>query len=259
MNSFIISTRSELLKSKRSASFWLSIITAAFIPVLFSLALSINASEVVKEFKVDPWNGLLRGGFQAMNSFLFPMYVILICSLIPQIEYKNNTWKQVFAAPNSVGNIFFSKFLTIHFMIFFCFLLFNILILLTGVFLYLVEPQFTFLDHAVPWKELLRLNGKTYLSVLGISAIQYAVSLRFKNFIAPVGIGLALLVLSIIALNFQWKHIAKLPFAHPILTLMNFDKPGRPLIENHEWNSVAYGAAFLLIGFLDLRFKKEKG
>ena len=53
--------------------------------------------------------------------------------------------------------------------------------------------------------------------------------------------------------------IYKLPFAHPLLTQQSFRAVGRPLIENHEWNSILYFLAFILIGLLDLKFKKEKG
>ena len=92
-----------------------------------------------------------------------------------------------------------------------------------------------------------------------MSAIQYALSLRFKNFLAPVGIGLALLVGALIAFGIGWKHIYKLPFAHPILTYTSMGKPNRPLLENHELNSIAYCIGFLILGFIDMKFKKEKG
>ena len=257
--SLAISMQSELIKSKRSSSFWLSIIAAAFIPALFFCAYYFNPNGSVKQLHNAPWVLHFSFGWQAMNAFIFPMYVILICTLIPQIEFKNNTWKQVFASPQSIGNIYFSKFLTIHLMIFFFYVLFNLFMILSGVLVNLLNERYTFLDHAIDWKKLMRLNLKTYTSVLGISAIQYWLSLRCKNFIAPVGIGLALLVGSLIAINFHWEHIYKLPFAHPVLTLMSMDKPGRPFLENHELNSIAYCFVFLVLGFLDMKFKKEKG
>lgn len=257
--SFAITTQAELLKTKRTASFWLSIAGAALIPAIFFLAYFFNPEGVYKDLEKDPWTEHFGLGWQILSSFLFPMYVILICTLIPQIEYKNNTWKQVFAAPQSYGNVYFSKFLTIHLMILFCYLLFNFFMIVTGVLISLVNSKFTFLDHAIDWSFLLKLNLKTYISILGITAIQYWLSLRFKNFIAPVGIGLAMLVGSIVAMGFHWKHVYKIPFAHPILTLKYAHMPNRPFLENHEWNSIIYFAVILLIGFVDMRFRKEKG
>jgi hypothetical protein len=74
-----------------------------------------------------------------------------------------------------------------------------------------------------------------------------------------MGIGLALLVLAIIARHVSWEHVYKIPYAHPLLTQETFRSTGRPLIENHEWNSILYFVSFALLGFLDLKYKKEKG
>lgn len=256
---FAIAARAELLKTKRTASVWLSVLGAGFIPALLLTVFITKPEGSIKNLQNAPWEIHFMWGWQALSTFLFPMYVILICSLIPQIEYKNNTWKQVFAAPQSVVSIFFSKLLTVHFMIIFFFLLFNLFLISGGILVNVLNPKFSFLDHAVPWRMLLKLNLKTYVSILGISAIQYAVSLRFKNFITPIGIGLALLVGALIAMEAGWEHISKMPYAHPILTLKYMMLKNRPFLENHEWNAIAYFIAFIVIGLLDMKLRKEKG
>src|SRR5689334_16845151 len=124
--SFIISVQSEVLKTKRTASFWLSILAAAFVPIIFFCIFTFNPDDGgLKGFEVDPWKKMFLLGWEFFCAFTLPMYIILISTLIPQIEIRNNTWKQVFASPQSMGNIFFSKFASIHLMILFCFLLFN--------------------------------------------------------------------------------------------------------------------------------------
>src|SRR5215218_2653874 len=119
--SFVIATRAEVLKTKRTASIWLTVLGAGFIPALFMLVYLLKPEGSLSQLKQAPWNVHFMWGWQALSVFLFPMYIILICSLIPQIEYRNNTWKQVFAAPQSTGTIFLSKFLVIQFMILFFF------------------------------------------------------------------------------------------------------------------------------------------
>jgi hypothetical protein len=144
-------------------------------------------------------------------------------------------------------------------MTFFFYLSFALFMILSGVLTNLLNDDFNFLEKNINWQTLATLSFKSYLSILGLSAIQYWFSLRFKNFVAPVGIGLALLVTSFIAHQFHWEHIYKMPYAHPLLTQLSFGKVGRPLIENHEWNSILYFLAFILMGLLDLKLKKEKG
>ncbi len=138
--SFIISTQAELLKTKRTASFWLSIIGAAIIPTILFLNLTIDPGDAVKSLATDPWKKMFLTAWQILAALLLPMYIILIAALIPQIEIKNNTWKQVFASPQTVSAIFFSKFLTIHIMIFSCFILFNVLMIISGLLVNLVNP-----------------------------------------------------------------------------------------------------------------------
>jgi hypothetical protein len=206
-----------------------------------------------------PWQIHFSQGWQALSSFLFPMYIILICAMIPQIEFKNNAWKQVFASPQSTAQVFFSKFLTVHLMILFFYALFVGFMLMTGVIADLAHTKYTFLDKPVQWGVLMQLNAKTYISILGISAIQFWLSLRFKSFIGPVGIGLALLVAGIMATGFGWEHVYKIPYAHPILTLMSMKDRGALRLENHELNSIGYFIVFTTLGYLDLRFRKERG
>ncbi len=257
--SFIVSTQAELLKTKRTASFWLSLAGAALIPTIVFLHLTIDPGDAVKSLAADPWKRIFLIAWEILAGLLLPMYIILISTLIPQIEFKNNTWKQVFASPQTVSNIFFSKFLTIHIMMLFCFILFNLLMILSGVLVNLANPEFTFLHRSIDWETILRLNLKTYVSILGISAIQYWLSLRFKNFVAPVGIGLVLLIGGIVALNFNWAHIYKYPYAFPLISYDSMKKTNWPFLENHEWNSIGYFLIFMLLGFLDLKLRKEKG
>jgi hypothetical protein len=193
------------------------------------------------------------------NVMLFPMFIILICSLIPQIEYKNNTWKQVYASPQPLANVFFSKFISIHMMVFFFFLLFNLAMITCALVVNLFNAKFQFFDHTIDWQMIAKMNFKNYIAILGISAIQFWLSFRIKNFIAPVGIGLALIIISIILAQVGWKHIYKFPFAHPFLTMQSLELPNRPLLENHELNSIGYCAFFLILGYLDLKFRKERG
>ena len=259
--SLAISYQSELLKSKRTAAFWMSLIGAAFIPVIFFLIYLSKPDKVGPMLHVapDPWAVYIMYGWNALSSFLFPMYIILICALLPQIEYRNNAWKQVWASPQTTGDVFFAKFLSIHTLILLFFLSFNLLMIGGALLVNAVHSQYPFFSHAIGWKSLAILSLKTYLSILSISALQYWLSLRFKSFVAPVGIGLALLVGSIIATGFGWEHVNKIPYAYPVLSMKSLAKPGVLEIDRHEWYSLAYTAFFLGLAFLDLRFRKERG
>ena len=86
----LISVRSEILKTKRTAAFYLTIIAAALVP--FILLLDVCFDGISPENMKDAFNALLREGFGILSVLIFPMFVILVCTLLPQIEFRNNTW-----------------------------------------------------------------------------------------------------------------------------------------------------------------------
>jgi len=258
MSTFIQSIKSDLIKSKRSSAFWLSLIGAFFIPAIFFLMYTLKPEPFLKGLTEggSPWFTHYNRGWQSLSAFLLPMFVILTCSLIVQIEFKNNAWKQVFASPQSLASIYFSKLVSIHGMILFTIVLFNLFMLLTAVFTNLVNNKFPFFSHSFPILGILKLSFKTYISILAIISIQYWLSMRIKNFIAPIAIGLGLLITSIIII--QWEHVDKVPYAFPMITFLK-GSPTGSLILKHEWYSIVIFIVLTAAGLWDLKNRKERG
>jgi lantibiotic transport system permease protein len=224
MATLFINIKAEWLKTKRTAAMWLALIGAAFIPFISFLIYTLKPEHFLKVLSADPWQAHIHQSWQAASVFLLPMYVILTTSLIVQIEYRNNTWKQVYASARSYANIYFSKFIVIQVMILSCFILFNVFLLLSGYATSLINAGYHFPQKAVPWNKLLLLTGKLYISSLAITSIQYWLSLRLKNYIAPLGIGLALLIAGLMIL--QWDKIYYYPYAYTALSFFRGATPG---------------------------------
>ena len=259
--SLLISTRTELIKTKRSAAFWLSLIGSMIIPLILFLMYTLRSNKKFEQYQEDGWHRHFMEGWQVFTIFLLPMFVILICSLIPQIEYKNNTWKQVFASPQKISSIFFSKYLAIIIMVLFLFLAFNLFLILSAVVPNLMYEKYGFLDHAIGWMDLFRINVKTFVSLLAIIAIQYWFGLRFRNFIVPMALGLGLLIVALTLIG-TWEHVDKVPYAFPAQSLFSEGKGdplAGPFLKNHEWNSIGYFIFFTLLAFWDMKFRKERG
>lgn len=259
--SLLISVQSELIKTRRTSSFWLCFIAAAFFPALsFFMFVIVSDDGPVKFLASDPWDRFFEMAWQPMCGFVFPMYVILLCALIVQIESRNNTWKQVYASPQKESSIYFSKFLVVQLFIFLFYIQYTLLMVLCGLVTGTLTKDYTFLQDSIDWGSIMQMNLKTYVSILSLSAFQYWLSLRFKSFIAPVGIGLALIIIGLmIASFFKSEHIAKFPYAYQLLSYDSFYSGGGKFIENHELNSLGYFLFFLIFGFLDMKRRKEKG
>ncbi|THU40891.1 hypothetical protein FAM09_01895 [Niastella caeni] len=255
--SFLLNTKAEFLKSKRTMAFWLTVVGAAFVPGINFISLVARPDRFVRVYKDNPWQQIINENWQVATVFILPMYVILVISLVVQIEYRNNTWKQVYTLPRTLADIFFSRFVVIHSLILFCLILFNASIVIASCAANLVHKQYTFFDHAVPWKRMFLISVKIYFSVLAITSIQYWLSLRFRNFIVPVGIGLALLITGLTI--HSWEHLYYYPYMYPAISFLpNFEKIPSFVQKAQLFNAIWF-VMVLLIGFFDLVQRKEKG
>src|SRR6478735_9664515 len=107
--SFIHSFQSEWLKKKRSAASWLVITGSFFIPLMVLVAMLTDPEMTYLVTKSGTyWESLFRHNFAPMCMFLLPMGVILATSLVTQLEFKNNTWKQLHTTPQPLTTVFFT-------------------------------------------------------------------------------------------------------------------------------------------------------
>jgi len=255
--SFIANTRSEIIKCGNSAALWLTLGGAAFIPVINIIKTLAKPDYFLPKFQQDAWGTWLDHNWQIAAGFFLTMYIICVTSLVVQIEYRNHGWKQLFASPRSFADIYFSKVLTILLIIAKCFVLFNIFVVLSGYVTGLLNSGYEFLNRDIPWGSLVGMTAKMFTSILSMTAIQYVLSLRFKNFIIPMGIGLALFTTGFMIR--QWELIDYYPYMHPFLVY--FKNPGLPSGSGDKalMHSVVGCFLVLAIGYLDMLTWKERG
>lgn len=254
--SLLTVTKTEWLKTKRTTTLWLTVLGAGFIPSLLLLMYITKPDGNLKYLGAAAWQKYLGEGWQVENYFLFPMFVILICSLITQVEYKNNTWKQVYASPVSIAQIYLSKLINIMMMVLLFFVLFNTFLIGSALLINIIKPKYHFFSTPFPWKLWLYINIKSFIGVLGIVSIQYWISMRFKNFILPMGIGLALLIVGLVGQG-KWAGEYLFPYAYPVLTLNTFMTPTDYFFQKHEWLSLMWFVVIVIAGLVDTQRRKE--
>jgi len=255
MNSFVLNTKAEFLKGRKTAAYFIALGAGAFVPFVNTLSYIFKSDYFLKRFaEGDAWKSNLNNSWQPAAAFLLPMFVILVTSLVVQIEYRNNTWKQVYASPRSYADVFFSKFLVIQVLILTSLLIFNLCILLSGYIANMAHSGYPFFSSTVPWESMVNITGKMYVSLLGMTAIQYWISLCLKNYIAPLGVGLALLIMGLIII--EWEKSFIFPYAYPALTwFKGVNKEGA----NIQFYSYAWFVPVLLLAFWDTVKRKERG
>ena len=246
----LISLRSELIKTTQTASFYLTLIGAAVGPVIYLLNVLIDENEIDASEK-DPLNALFKILSEMNGTALFPFFVILICTLLPQIEHRNNTWKQVFASPQTKVNVFLSKFMNVHLLMLVFLIATHLFMFLTVVGINFIKPSLNLFKHPLNGSTVLVNAVNAYMLLLAVCAIQFWIGLRFRNFIIPIGIGFALwLIGTIMAVQYKSNLVYYFPYSFPAFPVSTKLKSQLTQV---AWTSLAYALLFLMVGFFDFR------
>lgn len=255
--SLINSFQSEWLKKKRSASSWLVITGGFFIPLIVLCSLLADPETVFYMSKSPHyWEFVYNRCWPPMGMFLLPMGVILATSLVTQLEFKNNTWKQLHTTPQTLTTVFVTKLAVIISMMLQFFILFNIGFYLCGIIPTLLLNSTSYPVEAFPFTKILTGNLKFFIDCLPIIALQYLISLQFKNFLIPVGAGLGLLIASMIATS--WKYGYIIPYTYCALNFQGNQGYVDPSVNFHYW-AIGYFILFTALSYVLYLTKKEKG
>jgi len=256
-NAFINCFAGEWIKKRRSFASWLVIIGGFFIPFVNMFIYLFYPQQITGMHESGHfWNMIFDSSWKSMAFMLLPMGIVLAVSLITQLEFKNNTWKQLHTAPVSFANIYFSKLLVILTMMLQLFILFNIGIYLSAVIPSFFNSKIPFPAYAMDAGYILSENAKYFIVCLPMVAMQYIISLQFKNFLIPIGVGLVLVVGGLMALS--WEYNFTIPTTYTGLHYLQAKSNTVPPHNLLLW-SVGYFLFFSLTGFWLYISNKEKG
>src|ERR1700749_3511987 len=257
---FIYSFQSEWLKRRRSLASWLVLVGAFFTPaIILASRIKNHARLPALDASEDFWRRLWNQSWESMEVFLLPIGIILATGLVAQIEFKNNTWKQLHTTPQWLTTVFFAKLLVVLLMLFEVFALFNVGVYLSAAVPWLLLATSPHPAAPIPFAEFGRANVNFFVDCLPIVALQFMLSLRFRNFLVPVGAGFAIWVLGVGLPSWEYSYL--FPYNHGAINFLpatgHFE--GRRLPASPEALALIYTAAFTLAGWAMYVNRKEKG
>jgi lantibiotic transport system permease protein len=250
----IHSIQSEWLKTRKSLSSWLVIIGGFFVPAIYLYDRLTHFSGLAEANQsMAVWDSYFRRCWQYMSILLLPVGIILTVSLITQLEYRNNTWKQVHTTPQSLTTIFAAKWIVIMTMLLQCFMLFNLGIWLV-VAIPALFPSVPFPAAEIQWAKCLEWNHRFFVASLPIVGFQYLISLLFRNFMIPLGVGMGLFIASLIGMS--WKYCYLIPYTYLSSFFMNNTDNLMDKGINIYWCAVGYFALFMVLSYIVYLVKK---
>ena len=252
---FLHSLQSEWLKTRRSAASWLCLGGGFFLPLMFLIGFLTRHFDLNNAGPGNAWLTLASRLWHFMAILLLPLGIVLAASLIVQLEYRNNGWKQLHTTPQHYATIFSAKLLTIILMVLKFFIFFNTGMLVAGLLPTLIFSG-RLPDSPLPVVQLLKLNAKFFIACLPILTLQYLLSLLFRNFLAPIGIGLLMVIGALILLE-TWELAWINPYCYSPMMVLAPQK--LPQSVSVYWMAAAYAATFTGVAFVLYRFRNVKG
>lgn len=249
---YISNTKNELIKLKRTFAFWLTIISAIIIPLLFFIVYMVKYNSLVPAVGENPWEKFMINQVKNSIPFFVPMFVVLITSLIIQVEHKSLGIKHLFTLPIPKWSVYFSKLSIVIFSIIITYIYFYLAILVFGTLLGVFHADLGFLDYQPDHMKYIEMLFTSFIGSLGIIGIQFWLSFRFKNFIIPLGIGMMLVIVGLIAT--QAPESIYFPYSYNVLSISLGDK--MPLTFGISRVTIFSIACFLLtsvLGYLDIK------
>jgi hypothetical protein len=215
--------------------FWSAVLLPLLICLLLFIGFFNKSNHLANMPGMMAWLQFAGAILAVMGSLLLPMLIIFIAYSVNNIEHKSETWKSLFSLPIAKWSIYSAKYFYAFFLVFLCLALFMLFTVGFGNFLSMLKPELKFNEYHIE-KLLAQIYFKLLLASLGILSIQFLLSLLFRDFLKPMGIGFTLTIAGVIFANVNWQYAYLFPYSLPMLTIKELinnrmnDGPGMPQI-----------------------------
>ena len=248
--------------------FWSAVLLPLLICLLLFVGFFSHSDNLAKLPGPMVWLEFAAPVLVVMGSILLPMLIVFEAYSVNNIEHKAETWKSLFSLPISKWSVYSAKYFYAFSLIVLCLALFVLFTLGFGNLLSILKPSLKFNEYHVE-STLTQIYFKLLLSSLGILSIQFLLSLLFRDFLKPMGIGFVATISGIIMVNLGWRYAYLFPYSHPMLTIRslkpnNMDQgPAIPqitvdLFTKDIFVSIGVAVVVFILGYFIVLKKSEK-
>jgi len=214
------SVASEWLKGRRSLAAWLVVGGGLLVPaILLAIRLRQRSALPALYRGAAFWEQVWSQAWQSLAVLLLPTGLIVLTSLVTQLEHRYDGWKQVRATPQSDLAIFGAKLLVVLVMVAQFFVVLNVGVWLVGVVPPLLFPELPFAAERFPLAAFAARSLDFYVDALPIVALQFLLGLRSRNVLVPVGIGLGVWTVATSALSWRYGYV--FPYAYVAMDFLS--------------------------------------
>lgn len=211
----------EWQKLKRTPALYLLIVGALFTATIVFIGHSLDVHHMVK-LNMNPWERYFNASISIFALFLIVPFLVLFVSAATYIEQQANGWKFLYTLPYHRGQLFFAKLFSIITLLLASIATMLLAIVLSAYLLNFFRPEYEFTYFSPDIASMINTLSHSAIACLGIVGWQYLLSLRFKNFLFPLGIGILGFITALL-LSLTSSTIAPyIPYSYPML-VKDFD------------------------------------
>ncbi len=254
MQNLIKNVGTEFIKSKKTFAWWLVILGAAFMPVFVSFVFLSKWKHLIPQQGHNPWDDFTEMSWKGMGFLYTPLFIVLLTCLFFNIEHKNNTWKHIFTLPILKSRIYLNKLLTLLIFIALFYILYIPIWIGCGFLVGFIKPQLQLTNHAPDYISLLSLCFHSFIASLGVLAIHFWLSIRFKNMIIPIAIAIVGGIIWVALYQGRVEEITYFPYAYNYSTVNPpywVEQKMVGIFPQHEMLSILY---FIIFSALSYRY-----
>jgi hypothetical protein len=190
----------ELLKTKRTLAFWMTLVTPAVVCILQLLILLRWYNGEYGGGDGQAWEASAQNSMALWTILALPLFITLETALLAQSEHGEKQWKHLFALPVQRWSIYAAKWLAGAGLLLLAQIFLGLLILATGFLAALLKPELGF-SGSPPLGSIAATLGKVYAIALLMHSIHTWVALHFRSFTVAAGVGMAAAVSNIVMMN----------------------------------------------------------
>lgn len=207
---------SELLKLRRTLTFWM-VLVAPLVIMVFNTGMWL----VQDMNNYSDGENIWLHFFGNLQTFwivlMLPLFIALETSLLASVEHSSGLWKHLYALPVPRGMYYTAKWVVGVLVVALATIMLLGEMYLAGVVLDLVTDNYPFMQFAMPIRPMSKILLTAGVSSLLMVSIHTWISQHFHNFTVNIGVGMAAAIANIMliqsdkpwAMYFPWLVQAK--------------------------------------------------
>ena len=206
----------ESIKLKSTMSLYFSLIVSILVVGLVFIGHNIDVHTLCM-MNENPWLLYFNRAHCIITGFMIvPICLFLILSFF-YVEHKADAQKLLYTFPNPRWQLLLVKLIVILLCCVWIFISFVLFMVVSGYLLAWRFPEYELSYYGPPIWESLKLMYHTFISCLGIIAIQYFLHRLFKSYLLPLGIGFLAFLSGFIIASMNLSLCKYHPYSYPVI------------------------------------------